>query len=138
MKEWFSAKELADLNLPDIPSAKKNILALAKRQNWQSRARCGRGGGKEYNISSLPAKAKEELARRSLSSVPEHRSKAVIECPDDADLSEAKAWQRETAEARAAVLNAIDNLAVTCGKNNAIKAVLNGLKMVRWNRLLSN
>lgn len=128
MKEWFSAQELADLKLPDIPSAKKNIIEKAAREYWQSRPRCGRGGGKEYNVSSLPAKAKEELARRSLSSVPERRSKAVIERPDDADLSEAKAWQRETAEARAAVLDAIDNLAVTCGKNNAIKAVLNGLK----------
>lgn len=138
MKEWFSAQELADLKLPDIPSAKKNIIEKAARENWQSRPRCGRGGGKEYNVSSLPAKAKEELARRSLSSVPERRSKAVIERHDDADLSEAKAWQRETAEARAAVLDAIDNLAVTCGKNNAIKAVLNGLKTERWNRLSSN
>lgn len=128
MKEWFSAKELAEFNLPTLPNTERGVQTKAARENWLSRPRCGRGGGKEYNVSSLPAKAKEELARRSLANVPERRSKAVIERPDDADLSEAKAWQRETAEARAAILDAIDNLAVTCGKNNAIKAVLNGLK----------
>lgn len=128
MKEWFSAQELSDLKLPDLPTVHKNIQLKASRENWKSRPRVGRGGGKEYHISSLPVKAKEELARRSLSNVPERRSKAVIERPNDADLSGAKAWQRETAEARAAVLAAIDNLAITCGKNNAISAVLNGLK----------
>ena len=128
MKEWLSAQELAEMKLPTLPTTKICIIDKAKRENWQSRPRSGRGGGKEYNIASLPVRAKEELARRSLSNVLERRSKEVIERPDDADLSEAKSWQRETAEARAAVLAAIDNLAATCGKNNAIKAVLNGLK----------
>lgn len=128
MKEWLSSLELADLRLPGLPKTTQGMSKKAEAENWQSRPRSGRGGGKEYNIASLPVRAKEELARRSLSNVPERRSKEVIERPDDADLSEAKSWQRETAEARAAVLAAIDNLAVTCGKNNAIKAVLNGLK----------
>lgn len=128
MKEWLSSLELADLRLPGLPKTTQGMSKKAEAENWQSRPRSGRGGGKEYNIASLPVRAKEELARRSLSNVPERRSKEVIERPDDADLSEAKSWQRETAEARAAVLAAIDNLAATCGKNNAIKAVLNGLK----------
>ena len=62
MKEWFSAQELADLKLPGIPSAKKNILALAKRKNWKNRPRVGFGGGKEYHISNLPEVARIQLA----------------------------------------------------------------------------
>ena len=98
MKEWFSAQELADMKISCLPATERGIQIKATKEFWQSRPRSGRGGGKEYNIASLPVRAKEELARRSLSNVPERRSKEVIERPDDADLSEAKSWQRETAE----------------------------------------
>lgn len=62
MKEWFSAQELADMKLPNLPTAKKNIIDTAARENWKSRPRSGRGGGKEYHISNLPEIARIQLA----------------------------------------------------------------------------
>ena len=61
MKEWFSAKEIADLHLPSLPCSERNIQLKSKRENWKSRAREGRGGGKEYHISALPEVARIQL-----------------------------------------------------------------------------
>jgi Mu DNA-binding domain len=52
MKQWYSAFELAGLSgLPALPN---NITRKAKAEQWQSRQRIGRGGGKEYAYNSLP------------------------------------------------------------------------------------
>ncbi|WP_300335575.1 transposase family protein [Accumulibacter sp.] len=48
MKTHYSARELAAMNLAGYPIAKKNWLALAAREEWESRPRAGRGGGFEY------------------------------------------------------------------------------------------
>ncbi len=66
IKEWYTAPELAKLDLPSIPSSKVAVLAKAERENWQSRPRNASGGGKEYHISSLPEAARIELARRNM------------------------------------------------------------------------
>lgn len=47
-KQWFSAAELADMNLAGIPISKKGVIDFATRAGWQSRKREGRGGGLEY------------------------------------------------------------------------------------------
>lgn len=51
MKEWFTAKELAEFNLPTLPSTERNIQLKSKRDCWKFRARSGRGGGNfRFNI----------------------------------------------------------------------------------------
>ena len=62
MKEWFTAKELAEFKLPTLPSTERNIQLKSKRDCWKFRARSGRGGGKEYHISNLPEVARIQLA----------------------------------------------------------------------------
>ncbi len=47
MKEWFSAKELADLGLPSLGKTKRAVSYRAKAENWPSRPREGQGGGRE-------------------------------------------------------------------------------------------
>lgn len=130
MKEWFTPLELADLCLASLPSTTQCVSKKAEKESWRSRNRSGQGGGKEYHVSSLPLSAREELARRELNNVVpiKTRSKAITLYKNDADLSQAKGWQRETAEARAAVLAEIDRLALSCGKNAAIQAVISGAK----------
>lgn len=76
-REWFTAAELADLVLPDVPATKRNINSLADRDNWRSpatewhaeknprglwRRRDGRGGGVEYHYALLPSRAQAKLA----------------------------------------------------------------------------
>lgn len=69
-REWFTAAELAALALPDVPTVKANVLALADRQMWRRpewegkrwRRRAGRGGGHEFHVSVLPRLAQVKLA----------------------------------------------------------------------------
>lgn len=65
-REWFTAQELEGFALDCLPSTRRNIAEKAKREEWQNRPRQGRGGGKEYHISSLPEAARIELARRNM------------------------------------------------------------------------
>ena len=59
MKTWFSASELA--GLPGMPTRSGHIPRMARAQNWISRPRVGRGGGREYSRDSLPAATQSHL-----------------------------------------------------------------------------
>ena len=69
MKEWYSAKDL--VGLPGIPNSKTSLARFLKCSLWKSRKRQARGGGKEYHLSSLPAKTQTALrisaAKRAVS-----------------------------------------------------------------------
>lgn len=68
MTEWFTAPELEGLALPAIAGTERNVRRQAEREGWKSRPAGGKGGGREYHISSLPERARIELALRSLNS----------------------------------------------------------------------
>ena len=102
-REWFSAAELADEKLPEMPATKANVLALAARRDWLRpewqgrywRKRQAAGGGVELHYSVLPHDAQTALALR-LAAVPAN-------APEDAplvreaaagELERAEAWQR--------------------------------------------
>lgn len=61
MKEWWTAQELADLNLPGLPGTVQNIRRAAEIRQWKSRKRES-GKGKEYHLSALPLAAQVRLA----------------------------------------------------------------------------
>jgi len=63
MKEWYSAKELA--GVAGMPGTKRAVQIKAKNCLWLSRPRKGRGGGREYHISSLPEETRIELLKRA-------------------------------------------------------------------------
>ena len=105
MKEWLTAQEIAELKLPGLPTAHKNILAKAKAEHWESRPREGRGGGREYHIRNLPPAARTELARRIA------QNTAVVPAferfPEELpDVTQLRATSRRVMEARAAILDA--------------------------------
>ncbi|HHW7450655.1 TPA: DNA-binding domain-containing protein, partial [Pasteurella multocida] len=60
LKTHFSAQELVDFKLVTLPKTKKAILTQAKREQWESRERKGKGGGYEYAFSSLPQDVQTE------------------------------------------------------------------------------
>ncbi len=64
---YFSNSEL--VGLPGLPKTVSAIIRKAKRENWQSRPREGRGGGLEYHVSSLPAETREALKLKELNEV---------------------------------------------------------------------
>ncbi|WP_257602947.1 DNA-binding protein [Pseudomonas aeruginosa] len=68
MSEWFSAQKLA--GLPGLPGTVQGINSRAIRDSWQQRKHMGRGGGREYHISSLPEETRAALLNAALGEVP--------------------------------------------------------------------
>jgi putative transposase len=66
MKEWWTANELSDLKLPGLPQTERGVQTRADAENWKSRPREGRGGGKEYHYSALPTAAQIALTLKEL------------------------------------------------------------------------
>lgn len=64
MKLWYSPSELA--GLPGMPAARSNVTRKARSEGWQSRARHGRGGGREYAMESLPQVTQAALSTFNL------------------------------------------------------------------------
>lgn len=118
MKEWFSAQELADLKLPDIPSAKKNILALAKRKNWKNRPRSGFGGGKEYHISSLPEVARIQLAVMTAPAAKKEAAKTEINPQGLAEYAHIEGRAKIRIDAKLEILEAFKEFQKTLGFAN--------------------
>ncbi|MFB9148726.1 transposase domain-containing protein [Roseovarius ramblicola] len=65
-QQWWSAAELAEAGLPDLPGTKRKVNEMAKREGWSAqpgkvRRRRGAGGGVEYHWSVLPMRARLRL-----------------------------------------------------------------------------
>ncbi|MBK67896.1 MAG: transposase [Rickettsiales bacterium] len=61
IKEWFTAREIAELKLTSTPKSIMGVSKKAKRENWKKRERLESGGGFEFHISNLPDKAQMEI-----------------------------------------------------------------------------
>ena len=115
--EWFTAAELAKLSLPGLPSAstpdgaRRVISRQAQKECWQSRERTGRGGGREYHVSSLPDEARKALALRRLQA-PAADSAAPVPATIGASLDwrQLKAKTLSQADARLLLLGEVDAL----------------------------
>ncbi|PNK61491.1 DDE endonuclease [Psychrobacter sp. FDAARGOS_221] len=57
----YTAQELADLQLKSLPHTRVGVMKKAKKSNWTTRKRVGRGGGLEYAFESLPEDAQNEI-----------------------------------------------------------------------------
>ncbi|PIE11608.1 MAG: hypothetical protein CSA68_12700 [Rhodobacterales bacterium] len=69
-KTWWTATEIAEANLPDMPGTRKGVDLLAKRSGWRShpnwsRQRSGKGGGWEYSWELFPTRARRILLKQS-------------------------------------------------------------------------
>lgn len=118
MREWFTAAQLAAALLPQIPTVKANVLARAARESWQSRPRIGRGGGREYHVSSLPEAARLELARRTLAEsaavASTFEGRAALATASGA-LAGLSGKQRSRAEVRLALVNLFEQWRAASG-----------------------
>lgn len=122
VQEWFTADELAALELPGMPTTERNIQRHAALKNWCRpeqeyplnpqgwwRKRDGRGGGFEYRLNVLPTRARTALALRMA------RAKAQEAPAPDANeawtrFEKAPAKKKDQAKARFEALDAVDRL----------------------------
>ena len=70
-QEWWTAEEIAEAGLPDLPGTKRNVNAHADRMGWRcnpalARRRSGRGGGWEYSWQLFPSRAQRKLLQAVL------------------------------------------------------------------------
>lgn len=89
--------------------AVKNVLKRAVRENWQSRPRHGRGGGREWLVSSMPEATRLALAARSVPTAPAAMTPTPSN-PDSPLVLHGKA--RGRAQVRAAVVLAARSFTV--------------------------
>lgn len=131
MKTFYSSAELAAMKLAGLPSSKPGIKSRAEKEGWKSQvvaAKGGRGGVKtEYQP---PKKVLDLIKQQELDQAVATVKQPLIQQPTSTDLTvktnntELKDWQRETAEARAAICNEVKRLAEVGGTNAAIMQVV--------------
>ena len=121
MKDWFSVSEVMDS--PGSPSTDEGVRKKAKNEQWQSRPRSGKGGGKEFHIDSLPqatrihllleaSKVQAEGVIYDLPETSQPIEKELSYCPQVLDdrLKHAKTNARKKAEARFTIACAVADL----------------------------
>ena len=130
MISYATAQHIAHLRIDGLPTDKSAVIRRASREGWPSRKREGRGGGREYCIQwlikHLPREASDALVTAlvaepaaSLPVAAEPRAVAIATpAVPTAD------WQRETAEARAALLLEIERIGAITGTDRAIDEVV--------------
>lgn len=134
-KLWFTASELADLQLSGLPKDKRSINRLADKERWSiavdgngaplARRHTGQGGGFEYHVELLPASARADLARLGGTS----GDASAADAAQPGEASQLWAWlatQPETvrseAQRRTAILARID---LFTGSNMNVSAAVN-------------
>lgn len=69
-QEWWTAQEIADAVLPDLPTSMQGVTDHAKRFNWRAhpdhaRKRGAKGGGWQYHWRLFPARAQRALLEQA-------------------------------------------------------------------------
>lgn len=95
---WWSAAEIAEARLPDLPATARAVQLLAKRAGWDAapgkqRRRSGRGGGREYHFSLFPSRARLALIQQAQAApeAPAPRPREAVWAAFDALKAPAKA-----------------------------------------------
>ena len=99
MKDFYTAQELATLNLESLPNSKSNVIRWAKKGSWITRKRAGRGGGVEYAFESLPSDAQEEIhiiaaraAAKAQAKAAKDSQPALVNKPNEANYLPEVIW----------------------------------------------
>ncbi len=126
-KTSYSCAELAALKLPGFPSTKKGWIDFVSRQKWQKQERVGRGGGFKYQLPSrVLATIKEHAVQALVKAAPIEQLQADTDITVSTSVkpAELKDWQRQIAEARAAICGEVRRLADAGGTERAIRTVI--------------
>lgn len=100
IKGFYGISELLELSLNSLPKTDRGLQKKAKKENWQSRPRQGRGGGVEYAFDSLPADVQAEIKAKALRAMLPKVEKSSVPALVERDLGDLTNVQRATADAR--------------------------------------
>lgn len=122
MKDYYTAQEIADLNLKSLPNSKSNVIRWAKKDNWSTRKRVGRGGGKEYSFKDLPTDAQAEIKAKAYKALmPKQSPKAQrdIAVMSNRNIDTLDSDQRATADARLRMTLLVGQYEASAGNRTA-------------------
>ena len=137
MKDWYSAAELAALDLPGVGGKRNRVVEYASAQGWADRTdrdglrlarpRAGRGGGFEYHVSLLPPQAAVEMARRGLITAPQTAVNDDQDSPETAPATwdwfdQQNQTTKDEAKRRLIAIQAVELAVMTGLKKNAAVA----------------
>lgn len=134
VRESYTASELADL----LSLTRQGIEYRASREGWQSRKRDGRGGGKDWLVSSMDKETRAQifaaLERQALIEQSEQAGSAQTCAPIGSNSSASigskskKALDRDRAivTARLAFCHELDRIVPLVGKTDAINYLVTG------------
>lgn len=133
-KTHYTAKELAGLT--GLPNSERGVQKVAERESWPYQKRAGRGGGREYPITALPAETRDHLLDRMVATLPEKICNLPIlateTLPAVAEpaanlpaITTLKKWQVETMDARIFFMRLIEQAGdAGLGITQAIKRIV--------------
>mgnify|MGYP001020261911 FL=1 len=118
------------MRLQTLPHAHCNVRNRAKREGWPSEKRTGRGAGEVYPISGLPDDVQAEIRNRHAVKLLSQPVKSAEERAIDREVSLAMRdvtrlndKQRQTCDARLAVVVHLRRIAAEVGVNRAVALV---------------
>src|SRR5262249_1811312 len=100
---FLTARELAAMALPSMPSTKRGMQDWLKAADIAGRKRKGRGGGREDAVAALPENVQAAIAAQHL---PARVARPRMVQP----VIALKPWQRSVLDSRATVLQAIEGI----------------------------
>lgn len=134
LQSWLSAKEIAEMALPSLPSAERALLNRISREGWEKRKdakgqplwrkREGRGGGKEWHVSILPQAAQSALLNRSFEGIESAKIKHDLEVQKaECRLDSLTFKARQIALYRLEIVQSVEEQARQLGKALAVSKV---------------
>lgn len=121
LKTHYSAIELLSFSLACLPNSVQGINYQARKNNWQSRKRVGKGGGKEYALASLPQEIQTEIRTKFVVSIIKAKPKSLPADLRQVELKTLTEKQREVAGARMALVAQVAQLEQAQPRYKAIK-----------------
>ncbi|MBB4016703.1 transposase InsO family protein [Chelatococcus caeni] len=115
VKQWLTASELAEAQLPSLPETERGVRKMAAREGWPSRDRIGRGGGREYPLEALPAEARAAYLGRHLQAVEVPVVLQASQSPAEPETSDLCGRAAEARDARLALLQILDRYIAESG-----------------------
>ena len=124
LKSFYTAKELAEMNLRCLPNFHVNVRNRAEKENWLSRPRQGRGGGLEYAFSGLPKEVQTEIKAKELRALmPKPNSQERTVALMGRDLDELTDKDRQIADMRMLMALLVADYEDDMGRTRAIEYV---------------
>jgi len=135
--DFFSAAELATLKLRGLPDRREHVSRLASKMKWTHRTRHGRGGGREFPLSTLPAEARGDILRRRVLQATAGEAATGRPHAPLPSIANLKSRQAERLSARSVLLAAFDRFKGTGSDRSALDAFVsaftsNQVELPEW------